>query len=249
MPIDWNLAPKPVNVLESLQALGQSQDRARLVQEREAQMQQQQAEKSRLLQFNQQLGATINPQTGAVDSTAARMAYLGAGDPQGAIKFGRDQQTDFAAGRKAQAEPFAMAAWDVLQHPPEQQGQAWDAYVDQFAQQHPETAQQIMQFKGQYSPELAKAFLAETGHLDDFMKDQKPEYRNVSYDDNVYDMRGVANGGQPKMIIQSSAGDQPVAATKTIGNTTYYQTPDGKWHDEPMGGQSGQPAGNFPPGG
>jgi hypothetical protein len=161
MPVDYNLLSKPINVMESLQMLGAGQERARTEQAHKTEMDKQK-------QFQASLRSAINPQTGEVDTAAARLAYLNNGDAEGAMKF---QQGDFATRRKAVAEPYAQAAWDVLQRDPEQQAAAWDQYVDQFSQQHPEAAQ----FKGKFTPELAKAFLAETGHLDEFMRETAPK--------------------------------------------------------------------------
>ena len=244
MPLDYGLLGRPVNVMESLQALGQSQECAKQQQVQELKLKREEL-------FQQQLGGAIDPMTGNVNASAARLAYMNAGNAEGALKFGRDQQTDFANRRKATAEPFAMAAWDVLQKPPEEQAMAWDAYVDQFAQQHGEAA---MQFKGQFSPELAKAFLAETGHLDDFMKDQKPEFRNVAYGDTVVDMRGARDGGQPRVVIKPNnegmAPQPPQSAADYLrSNPSFAGDYDAKYGKgsaaKVLGGQSGNPTGDF----
>jgi hypothetical protein len=195
MPIDYSLLGRPVNVMESLQLLGQAQGNAR-------ELQQQQDEQSRQSQFRHDLTGAINPQTGAVDSSAARLAYLGAGDPEGAIKFGASQTADFASHRKQVAEPYAQAAWDVLQRPPEQQAAIWDQYVDHFAQQHPEAAQ----FKGKFTPELARGFLAETGHLDDFIKETAPKATVIPQGGEI----GFIQGGRRIDTAPSAVSSQQI---------------------------------------
>ena len=212
MPLDYSLLGKPINVMESLQALGQSQDSARILQEREDQMAKQQ-------RFQSDLGGAINPTTGAVDGSAARLAYLNNGDAEGAIKFGQQQQTDFAAQRKKTAEPFAQAAWDVLQRDPAEQSAAWDQYVDQFALQYPAAAQ----FKGQYTPEIAKAFLAEVGLLDDYMKDTAPKATVIPQGGAigfVQNGRRIDSESGQEQLPQQPTNGPPSAAPGTVNAIT-----------------------------
>ena len=67
MPLDYGLLGRPVNVMESLQVLGQSQERAKQQQAQESEMQ-------RNALFQQQLGGAIDPMTGNVNAGAARLA-------------------------------------------------------------------------------------------------------------------------------------------------------------------------------
>lgn len=246
MPLDYSLAGRPVNVMESLQALGQSQDRARLLQERGDQM-------ARQSKFQHDLGGAINLSTGQVDNSAARLAYLNAGDAEGAMKLGQTQSADFAARRKQTAEPFAQAAWDVLQRDPSEQAGAWDQYVDQFAQVHPEAAQ----FKGQYSPELAKAFLAETGHLDDYMKENAPKATVIPDGGTIGFVQngrridvdsGQSQQGQPSQIPTPPPPPQAIADLRSNPSSA-AQFDEIFGHgaaSQALGGQTARPSGNFP---
>lgn len=61
--------------------------------------------------------------------------------------------------------------------------------------------------------------------------------------------------GRIETTIAPNDGKHPFGApvagpvTKTIGDKTYYQTPDGKWHDEAPGGGVSNGTSGFPPGG
>lgn len=79
-------------------------------------------------------------------------------------KFTREQQ-------QAALGQVAQAAADVLRRPEAERAQAWDSYIDQFAQSDPSVAQ----FKGQYSEQRLRALLAQTGGLDDFNKANDPK--------------------------------------------------------------------------
>jgi hypothetical protein len=206
MTVDYNLLGKPINVMESLQMLGAGQERARTEQARQTEMDKQQ-------QFQESLRGAINPQTGEVDTNAARLAYLNKGDVEGAMKF---QQGDFATRRKAIAEPYAQAAWDVLQRNPEQQASAWDQYVDQFSQQHPEAAQ----FKGKFTPELAKAFLAETGHLDEFMRETAPKATVIPQGGEIGFVQNGRRVDIPNEQISQPSAGPPNAAPGTQNTIT-----------------------------
>lgn len=49
--------------------------------------------------------------------------------------------------------------------------------------------------------------------------------------------------GQSSVVVQPNDGSAPMGTpgvvTKNLGGKTYYQTPDGQWHDAPPGGQPG----------
>lgn len=197
MAVDWRLAGQPVNVMESLMVLGQAQDRA-------AQQQQAQAEAARQAQFQQQLGSAIDPATGNVNASAARLAYINSGNAEGALKFGRDQQTDFANRRKQAAEPVAMAAMEILRLPPEQQAQAFNGYIDQFSQSNPD-AEQFRNIPPAQLPQFLKGLLAETGYLDDFMKANEPKEFNIGPGEGRYRM---GPNGVETVIAPNTGGGQ-----------------------------------------
>lgn len=201
MSVNWNMG-QPVNVMQSLQLLGASQDRARQQQQMEAQEQARLAEAARQAQFQQQLGGAIDPVTGNVNSQAARLAYINSGNAEGALKFGRDQQTDFASRRKQAAEPVAMAAMEILKLPPESQHQAFLGYIDQFSQSNPD-AGQFRNIAPEQLPQFLKGLLAETGYLDDFMKANEPKEFNIGPGEGRYRMG--PNGVET--IIAPNAGE------------------------------------------
>lgn len=79
--IDWNLL-QPVDVGGRFQ---QGYQNALLQREHQQELAVQQEERQRASQLRNALSGSLNPQTGAIDYDAARRAYIGAGDIQGAI--------------------------------------------------------------------------------------------------------------------------------------------------------------------
>lgn len=241
MAVNWGLLGQPVNVLESLQVLGASQDRARLEQEREADRQNALMKAAQEQQFQQQLGGAINPQTGQIDSAAARMAYLNKGDAVGAIQFGRDQTTDFATRRKQVAEPFAQAAMETLNLPDDQIAAAVSGYLDEFERVNPDAGQfrQVTLRPPAEIRQFLKGILAETGYLDDYMKANEPK------------SMVIPDGGEIGFVQNGRRIDEPPAqstggvTTRVINGKTYWQTPDGKVYDTPPGGGQTSASGGF----
>ncbi len=201
--VDWSLRPRPINVLETLASLGAGQEQARMQQQREAEMAQIQKQQM----FQQQLGAAIDPVTGRVNEGAARLAYIGSGNAEGALKFTQDRSTDFAKRRKEVAEPIAQTAWKVLEMPPEQQAAAFYNYVDQFAQTNPAAAQ-FRDVPPDKIPQFLEAMLAEVGWLDDFQRDNEEKPFNVGPEDGRYIMDPTQPGGVRTIIAPNSGQGQ-----------------------------------------
>lgn len=82
------------------------------------------------------------------------------------------QQKDAEERVKAATAYIAQSAFQIVQLPPEQRAQAWDAYVDQGSQQFPGLAQ----YRGKYTPEGLNSIVAQAGKMPEFQQFQQPKY-------------------------------------------------------------------------
>lgn len=168
------------------------------------------------------------------------------GDPNAQLELlGIDYETANKLDERAKkqaldgAKYVADAAFDIVQRPPEQRAAAWDAYIDQGAAQFPN----LLQFKGKYTPEALQGLVAQAGQMKEWQTFQQPHYTPVGEGGLAGFQYGkpIEKGGQPQNF-GPAAGGQGGVTSKVVGGKTYYQTPDGKWHDDmPGGAGSGQP--------
>lgn len=115
----------------------------------------------------------------------------------------RQRQAHATAGNKQREETakyVANAAFHIVTLPPEQRAAAWDAYIDQGAQQHPD----IAQYKGQYTPQALDALVAEAGQSQAFQTFQKPTYVPIGEMGLAGFQYGqpIQQGGQPQNFGQ-----------------------------------------------
>lgn len=173
-------------------------------------------------------GIAADPQKDEADFNAL-LAPLAQIDPMMAIKIremrnktvddGYDRQVSRAkVQREADGDltkATGQAALDVLNLPPEQRSQAWDAYVDQFARRYPNAAQ----YKGQYSDANAKALLAQAGMIDSYQKSQEPKYLALPHDADLVNLRN------PSAVAQFGAPSAATPATpQTQGSVGEFMT-------------------------
>ena len=139
--------------------------------------------------------------------------------------------------RKAALGQVAQAAADVLRRPENERAQAWDGYIDQFAQSDPSAAQ----FKGQYSEQRLRSILAQTGELDNFNKASEVDYQ-------VIPQGGKLQGfqfGQPLSGGQAVPSGGPQPGQIEDGYRFKGGDPANPSSWEQVGGQTARPSGGF----
>jgi len=136
--------------------------------------------------------------------------------------------------RKAEYEPFAQAVMDIERRPEAERPALWDQYVDYFVQQgHGEAAQ----LKGRYSSQAARGILAETGYLDDFLKQSEPSYQVIPQGGKLqgFQFGQPMTGGAP-----AASGPQPGAVEDGYRFKGGNPADPSAW--EPVQGGPSQPA-------
>lgn len=122
---------------------------------------------------------------------------------------------------------IANAAYQIVQLPPEQRAQAWDAYVQQGVQLGFDG---LAQYAGQYSDQALNSIVAKAGEMKEFQTFQQPKYVPVGEGGLSGFQFGqpIMQGGQP----QNFGGGQPVQIT---GEADYAALPPGAEYIDPQG--------------
>lgn len=136
---------------------------------------------------------------------------------------------------KTRAEYIGNAALQISRLPEAERPAAWDAAVTQGKQFGVDG---LDGYVGKYSPEALNSALASAGQVKTFLDMNEPKYQALPEGGTL------VNTNDPNAVrsYMGGLGALASAQTKTIGGKTYFQTPDGKWHDDvPGGAGSGQP--------
>lgn len=143
----------------------------------------------------------------ATDPSEGNLNALAHYAPEFVIKHRGDVAAASEKQRGETAKYVANAAFHIITLPPEQRPAAWDAYIEQGAQQHPD----LMQYKGQYSPQALDALVAEAGKSQEFAQFQQPRYTPVGEQGLAGFQYGVPiqQSGQPQNFAQAPAAPQP----------------------------------------
>lgn len=108
---------------------------------------------------------------------------------------------------KARNDFLGQAALRISQMPVGQQAQAWDSYVQQGVQLG---YSDLAEYQGKYSPDAVQALIANAGQVAKLFELEKPELRNVAYGDTLLDVKPLARGEQPRVVVQPyGQGQQP----------------------------------------
>jgi hypothetical protein len=113
--------------------------------------------------------------------------------------------------REATAKYVANAAFDIVTLPEAQRAAAWDAYIDQGAAQHPD----LVQYKGQYTPQALQALVAEAGKSEEFSRYQRPTYVPIGEAGLAGFQYGVPiqQGGQTQNFAQGAPNQSAPAGS------------------------------------
>ena len=95
------------------------------------------------------------------------------------------------------------------------------------------------------------------GQMGKLLEASKPHYITPQPGAGAFSVTpGLPDSGVTTLVAPNEGGQQfgsavGGGASKTIGGVTYYQAPDGQWHDTPpnqAGGPTQPASGTFPPG-
>ncbi len=246
MAIDPSIAIRAGNAGWSLgdilQQAEQSKFRNQQMQMQRQQFEQQQAEVQRQQQANTSLAnlaATYKPGTGYDMQSAAAQQYRQA-DPSGYVGILDKMDTQQREHLKAGLDDIGSAV--------------------QWTQNEQDWAK-VQQHYAPYIPEIAsipyanrQEVLLKVNKLGEYLKATAPELKSVEPGGGLYSVGKDGSGF--KVVVAPNDGSQSLGApaggqpgglqTKVLGGKTYYQTPDGKWHDSPPeGGAGSNVGGNF----
>lgn len=152
------------------QAAMQMQDRQRSIQAEQAKAQQQQQEQ---MLFR----AAMSGDEKAMDELAV-------------VSFDKWKSLDGAQKEAAEQESkiFGNAALDILNRPPEQRGQAMQAYAQQLGQQYPEVAQ-ILQLPPEQQEAALRAAVSEAQMIEKLVGLEQPKYMAIPQGGTLVDTR------------------------------------------------------------
>lgn len=186
MAVDWSLAGKGFNALQSLQAFGLSQKVGVDQQAAALKQQQQQQILASRQAASQQLGQGNYQAAAQTAAAGGDFDYAGFAAKAGEVGHKEALQ---------QIEDLGQIA--LLADTP----QKWDAYAQQYVQQgHPEAAK----FIGQFSPESRAAIIAQAGKASEYLKQQQVDYK-------VIPPGGYLQGFNSQGAPLGGAGEPPAA--------------------------------------
>lgn len=122
--------------------------------------------------------------------------------------------------------------------PPEMQPAAWDDAIQRGVEAG---YSDLAAMQGKYSPDALNAAITNAGLVGKLFELTEPHYQAIPEGGTLVNTN---DPGAVRSYMGGAGGPAP-AQSRTIGGKTYYQAPDGKWHDEPVGGGVGNGAGSF----
>lgn len=210
MAVNWALGA-PRDIAADYQQGYQTAQRNALLQEEQAQRRE---ERKRSEGLRNALTGAINPQTGDIDYGAARQAYIGAGDVQGAIGIGNAQRQQMEQQRELHRDNIIRGARLVRQMNPTDDA-GWQR-VRAMAQQ---AGIDVSQVPPNFDPNYVQQLLAAAQALAD-----PSQGYTLGEGDVRYDVNGnvVGRGGTPRpryysvppggqLVPEPGAGGQPSA--------------------------------------
>lgn len=123
-----------------------------------------------------------------------------------------------------QMKVLGNASLDILNRPPEQRPQVFDAYIAQLSSQFPSLAQ----YQGQYSEEMLRGVVAQAGAMEKLMASQRPRYQVLPEGATLVDTSNP-------QAVQDYSAQQAAGSSPTL--------PDGFVLDQ--GGPQASPADTF----
>ncbi len=175
--------------------------------------------------------ALVHPDPATRQQSRQRLAYINAPEYQ---KLGETEKKQADEGYKV----LGQTAFHILQMPLEEQGPALQQALRQFNLEGKVDTSQ--------GPEQTLLYaLAKAGMLDQWETFKQPKYSPVGEGGLAGFQYGqpIQQGGQP----QNFGGAPQGPKSQVIDGKTYFQTPDGKWHDSPPEGGPAVTPGTFRP--
>lgn len=164
---------------------------------------------------------------------------------QGRQKAQADQHEMAQKQRGEMAKYVANAAFDIIQRPEQERAAAWDAYIEQGAQQYPG----LTQYRGQYTPQALQALVAEAGKSQEFAQFQRPTYTPIGEQGLAGFQYGqpIQQGGQPQNFAQAVQPPQPGTVEDGYRFRGGNPADPNAWEPLAQGGPQPHAAGTFRP--